>query len=77
MDRQGACGVPHGRGIEPNLKTTGLTDWQGKRHGQARYGELAVRYIHLADVDGSVSGICDRNSLRDLSVGNNAAEINA
>ena len=77
MDCQGACGVPHGRGIEPNLKVVGLTDWQGKRHAQARDGKLTARYVHLANVDGNVSGICDRNSLRGLLASNNAAEINA
>ena len=77
MDRQSACGVPRGRGIEPNLKATGLTDWQGKRHGQARDGKLAARHIHLADVDGNVSGICDRKNLRNLFARNNAAEIDA
>jgi hypothetical protein len=59
------------------LKVIGLTDWQGKRHAQARDGKLTARYIHLADVDGNVSGIFDRNSLRGLFAGNNAAKINA
>jgi hypothetical protein len=56
------------------LKAAGLTDWQGKRHGQARDGKLAARYVHLADVDGDVSDICDRNNLRDLFASNDAAE---